>query len=79
VARLAGTGELVGALPSPARIIEVGMAFWPAKVLLSAIELELFTELGANSMTGLELQGAASWKWPTPACTVSTEFLSVME
>ena len=28
---------------SPARIMEVGMAFWPAKVLLSAIELGLFT------------------------------------
>jgi 2-polyprenyl-3-methyl-5-hydroxy-6-metoxy-1,4-benzoquinol methylase len=33
------------------------MAFWPAKVLLSAVELELFTTLGANSMTGRELQG----------------------
>jgi hypothetical protein len=41
---------------SPARIMEVGLAFWPAKVLLSAIELGLFTELGANSMTGRELQ-----------------------
>ena len=41
---------------SPARIMEVGMAFWPAKVLLSAIELGLFTELGARSMTGRELQ-----------------------
>ena len=43
---------------SPARIMEVGMAFWPAKVLLSAVELGLFTELGANSMTGREMQGA---------------------
>ena len=43
---------------SPARIMEVGMAFWPAKVLLSAVELQLFTELGAESMTGRELQGA---------------------
>lgn len=43
---------------SPARIMEVGMAFWPAKVLLSAVELGLFTELGANSMTGRELQAA---------------------
>ena len=42
---------------TPARIMEVGMAFWPAKVLLSAIELGLFTELGAASMTGHELQG----------------------
>ncbi len=41
---------------TPARIMEVGMGFWPAKVLLSAIELGLFTELGVNSMTGRELQ-----------------------
>lgn len=43
---------------SPARLMEVGMAFWPAKVLLSAVELELFTELGDKSMTGRELQAA---------------------
>lgn len=43
---------------SPARIMEVGTAFWPAKVLLSAVELGLFTELRANSMTGRELQDA---------------------
>ena len=47
---------------SPARIMEVGMAFWPAKVLLSAIELRLFSELGATSKTGDELQSA-------PGCT----------
>jgi hypothetical protein len=34
------------------------MAFWPAKVLLSALELGLFTVLGPGSMTGLELQNA---------------------
>jgi hypothetical protein len=43
---------------SPARIMEVGMAFWPAKVLLSAIELGLFTRLGANALTGRELRTA---------------------
>lgn len=43
---------------TPARIMEVGMAFWPAKVLLSAVELGLFTRLGGNAMTGSELQGA---------------------
>ena len=43
---------------SPARIMEVGMGFWPAKVLLSAVELGLFTVLGANAMTGAELQRA---------------------
>jgi len=43
---------------SPARIMEVGMAFWPSKVLLSAIELRLFTELGSRAMTGAELRTA---------------------
>ena len=41
---------------SPARIMEVGMAFWPAKVLLSAIEVGVFTTLGGTAMTGAELQ-----------------------
>ena len=41
---------------SPARIMEVGLAFWPAKVLLSALEVGLFTKLGANAMTGHDLQ-----------------------
>src|SRR5580765_2703585 len=43
---------------TPARIMEVGMAFWPAKVLLSAIELGLFTKLGNGSMTSGEIQNA---------------------
>src|SRR5689334_6444372 len=43
---------------SPARIMETGMAFWPAKVLLSAVELGVFTELGDRAMTGNELQQA---------------------
>jgi len=43
---------------SPARILETGMAFWPAKVLLSAIKLGLFTALGKSSMTGEELRVA---------------------
>lgn len=43
---------------TPARIMEVGMAFWPAKTLLSAIELGLFTELARGAKTGAELQGA---------------------
>src|SRR5690349_20752859 len=38
-----------------ARILEVGFGFWPSKVLLTAVELEVFTQLGAGSMTGDEL------------------------
>ncbi len=43
---------------SPARIMEVGMAFWPAKVLLSAVKLGLFTELGTGAKTGAQLRDA---------------------
>ena len=32
----------------PERIIEMGFAFWASKVLLSAVELGLFTELAAG-------------------------------
>src|SRR3954463_15322266 len=36
----------------PSHIMQVGMGFWPSKTLLSAVELELFTRLGDESMTG---------------------------
>jgi hypothetical protein len=42
----------------PERILEVGFAFWPSKVLLTAAELGVFTRLGKKTMTGQEL-GAA--------------------
>lgn len=40
---------------SPARIMDVGMGFWPAKVLLSAAELDLFTRLGPGELDGVGL------------------------
>jgi hypothetical protein len=43
---------------SPARIMEVGTAFCPSKVLLSAVELGVFTRLGGGAMTGRELRAA---------------------
>ena len=43
--------------PQPDHILQVGMGFWASKTLLSAIEMELFTEL-ANRAEPLEtLQG----------------------
>ena len=39
----------------PSHIMQVGMGFWPSKTVLSAVELELFTQLGADSMTGEEI------------------------
>jgi methylase of polypeptide subunit release factors len=40
----------------PSHIMQVGMAFWPSKTVLSAVELELFTELGEGAMTAEEIQ-----------------------
>ncbi len=37
------------------QILQVGLGFWPARTLLSAVELELFTVLGKTSMTGKEI------------------------
>jgi hypothetical protein len=36
----------------PSLIMQVGMGFWPAKTLLSAVELGLFTTLGSAELTG---------------------------
>src|SRR5687767_8182110 len=33
---------------SPEKILQTGLAFWPAKTLLSAIELGVFTELASG-------------------------------
>jgi O-methyltransferase domain/Dimerisation domain len=40
----------------PTHIMQVGMGFWPSKTVLSAVELELFTHLGSDSITGEELR-----------------------
>ena len=42
----------------PSRILEVGFGFWASKVLLTAVELELFTTLAQRSMTGEDLRQA---------------------
>lgn len=42
----------------PARILQMATAFWPAKVLLSAIELGVFTQLAARQLSNRELAQA---------------------
>jgi hypothetical protein len=37
---------------NPFRILETGFGFWPSKVLLTAVKMEVFTRLGDRSMTG---------------------------
>jgi Dimerisation domain len=46
------TSHLSTAELDPSHIIEVGTGFWPSKTLLSAVELDLFSVLGAESMSG---------------------------
>ena len=40
----------------PGRLMQIGMAFWPAKTLLSAVELGVFTALSDRALTARELQ-----------------------
>jgi predicted O-methyltransferase YrrM len=44
--------------PTPARILETATAFWPAKVLLSAVELGLFTQLATGPLDNAQLAAA---------------------
>ena len=44
--------------PSPAGILQLGFGFWSSKVLLSAVELGLFTLLADRPMTGAEIERA---------------------
>ena len=39
----------------PSRILEVGFGFWASKVLLTAVELDVFTKLSDRSLSGEEL------------------------
>jgi len=43
--------------PTPDAIMQLGLAFWGSKALLSAVELELFTTLARGSQTGESLTG----------------------
>jgi hypothetical protein len=42
----------------PSEIMQLGMAFWASKTLLSAVELELITMLGGDAMTAAEIAEA---------------------
>jgi hypothetical protein len=46
--------------PDPSHILQTATAFWPSKVLLSAVGLGVFTALGKKAMTAEELGKALS-------------------
>jgi O-methyltransferase domain/Dimerisation domain len=43
--------------PTPESILQVGLGFWPSKVLLSAVEMELFTDLAKGPQSLESIQG----------------------
>lgn len=43
---------------TPARILETGLAFWPSKILLTAVKLDLFTFLSRDNKTAEEIRVA---------------------
>jgi len=43
--------------PTPAKILETGLAFWASKTLLSAVEMGIFTELASGPRGFEELRG----------------------
>jgi hypothetical protein len=46
------------AQPTPERIMQIGMGFWPARTLQTAAKLDLFSLLAKGAMTGEEIRGA---------------------
>ena len=52
---MASAGAGGAAVPSPGGILELGLGFWGSKVLLSAVELGVFSELGDGWLDGEEL------------------------
>jgi 2-polyprenyl-3-methyl-5-hydroxy-6-metoxy-1,4-benzoquinol methylase len=47
--------ELMSDTRDPSRILNSGFGFWSSKVLLTAVELEVFTTLSGKKLTGAEL------------------------
>ena len=39
----------------PSHLLQVGMGFWASKALLTAVELDVFTALGGDALTGADL------------------------
>src|SRR5436305_876624 len=45
----------IGPQLDPSPILHTAFAFWSSKVLLTAVEFDVFTTLGSRRMTGAEL------------------------
>jgi hypothetical protein len=62
--------------PNIEAIMQVGLGFWASKTLLSAIEMEVFTELSHGAEDLNSLQGPASAKPALSTCWVPTRWWS---
>lgn len=56
-ATVAAGGQPDATAITPDHILQVGVGFWASKTLLTAVEMELFTELAKRPGTGDDLQG----------------------
>ena len=48
--------QITAAQPDPGQILQTGFGFWPSKTLLSAVEMEVFTELARHPANAETLQ-----------------------
>lgn len=55
------TGPLLRRLTGPERIVEMGMAFWSSRLILTAIECGVFSKLASGPLTEHELTEALGW------------------
>jgi hypothetical protein len=53
----------------PDHILQVGLGFWASKTLLSAVEMEVFTELAKQPQNLETLRGRAVGMWSLFFCT----------
>lgn len=53
--------ELTTQQPNPSHIMQVGLGFWPSKVLLTAVNEGLFTHLAIKSLSISEIKNLFHW------------------
>jgi hypothetical protein len=54
-------GSVLRRLPGPQNIVEGGMAFWSSRVVLTAVEFGVFTELAAGPLSTQEIIDRLGW------------------
>lgn len=54
-------GPVLRRFADPQQILETGMGFWPSRVVLTAVELGVFTELAVRPLSQQELLDRLNW------------------